>query len=212
MFSQAFYAVSDVCNHMTSMAATIYTVGHSNHSTEKFLALLKQHNVSAIADVRSTPYSRRNPQFNSKALALTLEANGISYVPLGKELGARSDDPSCYENGQVQYGRLAQTPLFHQGIERVLAGAGRFRVALMCAEKEPLDCHRTLLVSKALQARGAAVIHILASGQLEPHDETMLRLVKVSGLAHDDLFADRGQLIEAACAIRERKIAYSVVD
>jgi uncharacterized protein (DUF488 family) len=197
---------------MTSMDTTIYTLGHSNHSVEKFLALLKQHNITAIADVRSTPYSRRNPQFNSKALASTLEANGISYVPLGKELGARSDDPSCYENGQVQYGRLAQTPLFHQGIERVLTGARRFRVALMCAEKEPLDCHRTLLVSRALQARGAAVIHILANGDLEPHDATMLRLVKMSGLAHDDLFADRSQLIEAACAIHERKIAYSLAE
>jgi uncharacterized protein (DUF488 family) len=158
--------------------------------------------------VRSTPYSRRNPQFNSEQLAAVLEANGIAYVFLGKELGARSEDPSCYEAGKVQYQRLSQTPLFHRGIERVLAGIERYRVALMCAEKEPLDCHRTLLISLALERRGAAVIHILADGRIETHLDTMLRLIAKTGLAKDDLFADRTQLIDQACAIHEQKIAY----
>jgi uncharacterized protein (DUF488 family) len=186
----------------------IYSVGHSNHPLEKFLSLLRQHDIGAIADVRSTPYSRRNPQFNSKQLAAVLEANGIAYVFLGKELGARSEDPSCYEAGKVQYQRLAQTPLFHRGIERVLAGIERYRVALMCAEKEPLDCHRTLLISRALERRGAAVIHILADGRIETHLDTMVRLIAKTGLAKDDLFADRTQLIDRACAIHEQKIAY----
>jgi uncharacterized protein (DUF488 family) len=188
----------------------IYTVGHSNHPIEKFLALLSQHQITALADVRSTPYSRRNPQFNSKPLASALEAQGVVYVALGKELGARSDDPACYEDGRVQYRRLAQTPLFKQGIERVLTGAQRFRVALMCAEKEPLDCHRTLLVSRALELAGASIIHIHADGNTEPHHETMLRLVKKMGLSKDDLFADHAQLIDAACTIYEPKIAYQL--
>jgi uncharacterized protein (DUF488 family) len=188
----------------------IYTIGHSNHPIERFLALLQQHEITAIADVRSTPYSRRNPQFNSKALAAALEARSIAYVSLGKELGARSEDPSCYEDGQVQYRRLAQTPLFNQGIERVMTGTERYRIALMCAEKEPLDCHRTLLVSRALETKGAAIIHILADGGTETHHETMLRLVDRTLLSKDDLFADRAQLIEAACAIHEQKIAYQL--
>jgi uncharacterized protein (DUF488 family) len=188
----------------------IYTIGHSNHPIERFLALLQQHEITAIADVRSTPYSRRNPQFNSKALAAALEARSIAYVSLGKELGARSEDPSCYEDGQVQYRRLAQTPLFNQGIERVMTGTERYRIALMCAEKEPLDCHRTLLVSRALETKGAAIIHILADGGTETHHETMLRLVDRTLLRKDDLFADRAQLIEAACAIHEQKIAYQL--
>jgi uncharacterized protein (DUF488 family) len=170
--------------------------------------LLEQHDITAIADVRSTPYSRRNRQFNSKGLAAALEAKGIAYVSLGKELGARSEDPSCYEGGRVQYRRLMQTDLFNQGIERVLAGTQRFSIALMCAEKEPLDCHRTLLVSRALEAGGVSIAHILADGNIESNDDTMLRLVRKTGMAKDDLFADRAQLIDAACAIHEQKIAY----
>jgi uncharacterized protein (DUF488 family) len=191
------------------MGVNIYTVGHSNHPIEKFLALLQQHAVTAIADVRSVPYSRRNPQFNSNALAASLDAYGISYVSLGKELGARSDDPACYDkDGRVQYRLLAQTQLFNQGIERVLTGAQRYCVALMCAEKEPLDCHRTLLVSRALEKRGAAIAHILADGALESNQETMFRLVGKTRLPKGDLFSNDAQLVDAACAIREHKIAY----
>src|SRR5271168_4385774 len=114
------------------MAVSIFTVGHSNHPIEKFLVLLQQHEITAIADVRSVPYSRRHPQFNSKALAVCLDAHSVAYVSLGKELGARSEDPACYDkDGRVQYRLLTQTPLFNQGIERVLTGAQRYRVALM---------------------------------------------------------------------------------
>jgi uncharacterized protein (DUF488 family) len=188
----------------------IYTVGHSNHGIDKFLDLLRQHDITAIADVRSTPFSRRNPQFNSKNLAAALDACGIAYVFLGKELGARSEDPSCYEHGRVQYRRLAQTPLFNQGIERVLAGAERYRLALMCAEKEPLDCHRTLLVSRALEAKGITITHILADGGLELNQATLLRLVKKTGLASNDLFIEPAQLVDEACFIHEQKIAYQL--
>jgi uncharacterized protein (DUF488 family) len=191
------------------MAVNIFTVGHSNHTIEKFLALLLQHEITAIADVRSVPYSRRNPQFNSKALAAVLNAHGIAYVSLGNELGARSEDPACYDkDGRVQYRLLAETPLFNQGIERVLTGANRHRIALMCAEKEPLDCHRTLLVSRALERKGAAITHILADGVLETNIAAMSRLVKKAGLEKGDLFSDQAGLIDAACAIREQKIAY----
>src|ERR1700742_784406 len=92
---------------------TVLTVGHSTHPVDRFIALLKACEVSAIADVRSSPFSRFNPQFNRDALSKALRDVGISYVFVGKELGARSDDASCYENGQVQYGRLAKTPLFN---------------------------------------------------------------------------------------------------
>jgi uncharacterized protein (DUF488 family) len=187
--------------------ATVYTVGHSNHSIEKFLGLLSANGITAVADVRSRPFSRRNPQFNKERLAATLTQHGIVYVFLGKELGARSEDPSCYENGRVQYPRLAATPAFKAGIERALAGAEKFRVALMCAEKEPLDCHRTLLVSRALESAGASVAHILADGSLEPQEKTMSRLIELVGLSKGDLFQP-GDLIAAACRLREDKIAY----
>jgi uncharacterized protein (DUF488 family) len=187
--------------------ATLYTVGHSNHSIDKFVGLLTANGITAIADVRSRPFSRRHSQFNKERLAAALAQHEIAYVFLGKELGARSEDPSCYENGKVQYGRLAATPAFKAGIERVLAGAEKFRVALMCAEKEPLDCHRTLLVSRALESAGASIAHILADGSVEPQEQTMSRLVELVGLSKEDLF-QRDDLIAAACRLREDKIAY----
>jgi uncharacterized protein (DUF488 family) len=176
----------------------LYTVGHSNHPIDKFLDLLTGNGISAVADVRSQPFSRRFPQFNKERLAASLSERGIAYVFLGKELGARSDDESCYEDGRVQYPRLAATPLFKQGIARVLTGAEKFRVALMCAEKEPLDCHRTLLVSRALEQRGASIAHILADGSVETQAQTMTRLTRITK------HADVGE----ACRLREQKIAY----
>jgi uncharacterized protein (DUF488 family) len=138
----------------------------------------------------------------------TLAANGIAYVFVGAELGARPDDPSCYDGGRVQYQRLAATPLFIQGIDRVLVGAEKFRVALMCAEKEPLDCHRTLLVSRALERRHVAIAHILADGSIEHQPQTMTRLIDMVGLGGDDMFTDAAALAEEACRLRECKIAY----
>jgi uncharacterized protein (DUF488 family) len=187
---------------------TVYTVGHSTHSIEKFVELLRMNGITAIADVRSSPFSRHNPQFNREALAKDLKEAGISYVFVGKELGARSDDPACYENGRVQFGRLAQTSAFRSGIERVLNGTREHRIALMCAEKEPLDCHRTVLVARALEHEGAAIKHILADGRLEDQKDTMSRLLDAVGLPREDMFRSREELVADACELRERKIAY----
>jgi len=186
----------------------LYTVGHSNHPIEKFIGLLTANGINAVADVRSRPFSRRHPQFNKERLAAQLAQHGIAYVFLGKELGARSEDPACYEDGKVQYPRLAATAAFKTGIERVLAGAEKFRLALMCAEKEPLDCHRTLLVSRALERTGASIAHILADGSVEAQASTMSRLIDLVGLSKEDMFRERDDLIAAACRLREDKIAY----
>lgn len=187
----------------------IFTIGHSTHTVERFVDLLRQHGVTAVADVRSSPYSRFNPQFNRETLERALKEQGIAYVFLGKELGARSDDPSCYEKGRVQYDRLARTDLFREGLERVLKGAKSYRVALMCAEKEPLECHRTFLVSRALVSQGVPVSHILANGLVETHSVLMNRLIGVVGLSKTDLFRSNDELIEAACALQEERIAYT---
>jgi uncharacterized protein (DUF488 family) len=187
---------------------TLYTIGHSNHPIEEFVRLLTATGITAIADVRSQPYSRRHPQFNKERLAAELARHHIAYVFLGRELGARSDDPSCYEDGKVQYQRLAATELFKSGIERVLNGAAKYRVALMCAEKEPLNCHRTLLVGRALQRRNASIMHVLSDGSVEPQDQTMSRLIDLVGLSKEDMFLDRADLIAAACKLREAKVAY----
>jgi len=193
---------------MSATGNSIFTIGHSTHRAEAFLALLRQHGVEAVADVRSAPFSRFNPQFNREALEQCLKANGIRYAFLGKELGARSEDRSCYIDGRVQYGRLAQTALFQSGLDRVLQGAARYRVALMCAEKEPLECHRTLLVAKALVARGQPVLHIHADGHLETHEAAMERLLDVTGLPKADLFRSKEELLSEALARQEQQVAY----
>ena len=127
------------------MQDTVFTIGHSTHPQERFIGLLLKHGITAVCDVRSKPYSRMNPQFNREDLEEALLAQGIAYRFLGKELGARSDDPDCYVGGKVQYDRLAGTELFKQGLKRVIRGLKEdFRIALMCAEKEPLECHRTI--------------------------------------------------------------------
>ena len=187
---------------------TIFTIGHSIHPIERFLDLLEMNGITAVADVRSSPFSRHNPQFNKDMLPKDLKQRDIAYVFVGKELGARSEDSSCYERGKIRYGRLADTSIFKAGIERVLSGARKYRVALMCAEKEPLDCHRTLLVSRALEQRGVSILHILPDGSTEPQPRTMCRLLDLTGLPQVDMFYSHEQLIERACEMREEKIAY----
>src|SRR5271168_1164248 len=136
-----------------AMPVIVFTIGHSNHSPEHFLALLQRHSITALCDVRSHPYSLRNPQFNREELKESLRPHSIKYIFLGKELGARSEDPSCYDRGKISYDRLAQTALFQQGLDRIQEGTKTHRVAIMCAEKEPLDCHRTVLVARYLVVR-----------------------------------------------------------
>jgi uncharacterized protein (DUF488 family) len=191
-----------------SSPSVIYTVGHSTHTIEMLLNLLEQNDITAIADVRSSPFSRHNPQFNKDTLSAELRKRGIAYVFVGKELGARSNDPSCYESGKVRYGRLAKTSVFKAGIERVLSGAQKYRIALMCAEKEPLDCHRTLLVSRALEQRGVSIVHILADGRTEAQTQTMSRLLDLVGLPQVDMFRSHDELVATACELREERIAY----
>ncbi len=193
---------------MTVIETRVLTVGHSNHPLETFVSLLRQHGVTTLADVRSAPFSRFNPQFNRKPLDAALQAQGIAYLFMGHALGGRPEDRSCYENGRVRYDRLARTPLYREGIDQVIETAEVERVALMCAEREPLDCHRTLLVGRSLAERGVAVAHILGDGTLEAHDETMDRLLASVGLPVGDLLHSREQLIAEARALKEGRIAY----
>jgi len=129
---------------------------------------------------------------------------------LGRELGARSDDPECYLDGKVQYDRLAATPLFASGIDRLLEGSKNQRIALMCAERDPLDCHRALLVGRRLVDRGIHVAHILADGSLELHEDAMMRLREVFNLADNDLFYSGDDQLGIALSIQEARIAYVV--
>lgn len=191
------------------MQQTVFTVGHSSHRQEYFIGLLALHGITALYDVRSKPYSRLNAQFNREELKAVLPANGIEYCYLGKELGGRSDDPACYAEGKVQYDRLATTELFQYGLERVRSGMRQdFRIALMCAEKEPLECHRTILVARHLAAHGLDVQHIHADGTLESHADALGRLERMLNLAEDNLFLSREELSADAYHRQAERIAY----
>jgi uncharacterized protein (DUF488 family) len=187
----------------------IFTVGHSTHELDAFLGLLTRHAVTVIADVRSQPFSRI-AYFNRDALAVALKTRGIKYLPLGKELGARRDEQECYVDGQAVYERVATLPLFRQGLERVLTCARADVVALMCSEKEPLDCHRTVLVCRQLRPYGLPIRHILADGRIEEHAETEHRLMQLMGISprQGDLFSSTEDLLEQAYEARGREIAY----
>lgn len=195
-------------------APIIYTVGHSNVPIEGFVALLRRHGISAIADVRSHPYSRYLPHFSQPALRAALREAGIHYVFLGRELGARPDDTSCYEGGRAVYGRIAARPAFARGIERLRGGAAKERIALLCAEKDPIVCHRTILVCRHLRGAGTSIAHILADGSLETHADLERRLLQLHGLDQLSLFEPRPlpQLIGEAYDRQGEAIAYTRED
>ena len=188
----------------------VFTIGHSNHLAEVFLGLLLRHEIEEVVDVRSSPHSRFNPQFNRRTLQTTLAEARVGYVFMGAELGGRPADPACYDSeGRVQYDRLVQTGAFRAGIRQVIRWAGEHRIALMCSEKEPLDCHRTLLIAQVLTARGMAVAHIFADGDLERHAAAMDRLLDRLQLpGAGDLFRSREQIITDVVNRQARQVAY----
>lgn len=149
---------------------SVYTIGHSHLEMAQFVKLLEKHDISAIADVRSHPYSRYVPHYNRENLTESLKESGVHYVFLGKELGARQEDDRLYDTGgKVNFDKVSQTESFRSGLARVIKGAQSHKIALMCSEKNPLDCHRTHLVARNLVEEGVAVSHIMEDGRLENH-------------------------------------------
>ncbi|UBF26717.1 DUF488 domain-containing protein [Kovacikia minuta CCNUW1] len=160
----------------------LFTIGHSNHEIETFIALLHQHGVTALADVRSHPYSRYVPQFNQSPLRAALQDGGIRYVFLGRELGARAEDANCYLNGKAVYEKIAETQPFAEGIQRLVRGSATQKIALMCAEKDPITCHRAILVCQHLRPFNLEIHHILRDGGLESHIHLEERLLEMHSL------------------------------
>lgn len=194
------------------MRNVVYTIGHSSHSIEKLIELLTAHDVTAVADVRSRPYSRFRPHFNRESLSSRLKEAGIAYVFFGRELGGRPEDRACYVEGTVQYDRLARTSLFQEGLRRVAGGVKRHRISLLCAEEDPLVCHRGILVCRHLATKGIEAMHIRESGRLDGHDEALARLIKDLGLPERDLFRTSDTFVDEAYDRRGRQIAYTEKD
>jgi len=145
----------------------IYTIGHSDHDTGEFIALLRQHSITLVVDVRSRPYSRWAHQFNRETLARDLEEAGIAYRFMGDVLGGRPADPTLYdpERERPDYRRVAQSITYQAGIDRLLDLARTERVAVMCSEGDHRRCHRHLLIAQTLLERGVRVLHIQPDGR-----------------------------------------------
>ncbi len=187
----------------------LYTIGYANYDLEGFIHALKKRTVDAVADVRSQPFSRYKPEFNRSALRDSLKSAGIKYVFLGDLLGARISDNLLYENDRVVFERVSNSAPFLQGLKRIRKGLEDFSIALMCAEADPLICHRDILVCRALRSEVAEIFHFIDPDMVETNANSELRLLKIDNLDGNDLFAERDELIEEAYRRQGRKIAYT---
>ena len=189
-------------------AFDLFTIGHSNIPADRLIALLRGAGVDAIADVRSIPASRFCPWFSAKNLAPLLAGANLDYAFFGNALGGRPHDPSLYCDGVADYEAMAQRPGFRADLDRLLAMARERRLCLMCSERDPLDCHRCLLVARALAARGVSIAHSLHNGEVESHTATERRLVKAAGEDGDLFVTGHDERLAAAYRRRAGAVAY----
>jgi uncharacterized protein (DUF488 family) len=212
------------------MPEHLFTVGHSNLSIEEFIGLITKHQINVIADVRSHPYSSYLSHFNRDLLKFELLKAKFKYVFLGNELGARPKDLSCYINNKAIYSKITDSSDFQNGIKRILVGLNKYRVALMCAEKDPISCHRTILICKHLRQLDIKIDHIIDDKTLESQGQLEDRLLDLHGfdlgnnrlkipeILQLDLFGSvepsktsfisKAEFLEQAYLIQENKIAY----
>jgi uncharacterized protein (DUF488 family) len=195
----------------------LFTVGHSNWPFPRFIELLKSAGIDFVLDVRSRPASARNPHFSQPVFETTLRAEGFGYAFLGEELGGRPENPDLYrQNGAVDYQACRKSFAFQAGIERVAVEAARHRVALVCAEEDPLDCHRFLMISPALVAAGMVPVHLRGNPRLEFETQRAVedRLLAATGfgdVANNTLFPEaRAEALEKAYLIQAERAAFRV--
>jgi uncharacterized protein (DUF488 family) len=198
-------------NEASAGDSRVLSVGHSHHDLLRLIELLRAAGAETVADVRSSPFSRRLPQFNRPELELGLKAAGLAYVFLGDLLGGRPRQAELYDDeGRVDYRRVRATAFFRRGLERVERVREKYRVALLCAEEDPLDCHRGLMIAPALVERGIRPGHLRGDGRVETTAALEDRLLAATGLG--GLFAlaeeDRHEALAEAYTVMARKKAF----
>lgn len=191
------------------MENKIYTIGYSTFEIDEFIRIIKSHGITAVADVRSSPYSKFKPEFNKKEFQKELKKSDLTYVFLGQELGARVDMPDCYVNNKVDFKLVAQHAFFLNGITRIRTGMEKYNIVLMCAEKDPITCHRTILICRALRAFKIEILHILENGQIERHSDIEQRLLTLFNLQEPSIFETTEQRINQAYDLQAERIAYT---
>ncbi len=188
----------------------IFTIGHSNYENDRFIKLLTDHSINVIADVRQFPYSKYVPHFNKDCISKTLLKFNIKYIFLGDLLGARPQDSKYYTNNYVDFAKLAQASFFQEGLSRLKEGAKTLRIAIMCAEKDPVMCHRTILVCRNLRKSNLEILHILTDSTLEKNTITEMRLREIHKLQNNELFRSCEEIIEDAYNRQSKKMVASI--
>ena len=186
----------------------VLTLGHSNHPWPEFLELLQRNHVGCIVDVRSMPASRRCPQFNRNAVERALRDAGIGYRFLGDRLGGRPKDPAGYTEGVVDYDKVAKTSAFCEGLDQLAGLARAKRCCVMCAERDPLDCHRAILVARHLAPKGYSLSHIHGDGRIETQGEFERRLIDADEAPLLADVEDGRALLQLAYNRRGRRMAF----
>ena len=199
---------------------SVYTIGCSTNTLEQFLELLKIHDINCIVDVRSIPFSKYTNQFNRESLQSYLKKHNILYIWMGKEFGARRENKNLYSiQGYIDFEKVRKDIDFLYGVQRIKKGIAKgYKISLMCTEKDPIDCHRTILVAKGLEDNDIDVNHILQDGRLISQNKIEERLL-------DMYFKDRNQInfdmllgnskteeemIEEAYKRRNKEIGYEI--
>lgn len=203
---------------MTAQLREIFTIGHSNLSLEEFLGLLRAQRIEVLVDVRSVPHGGYARHFDKEELAPALKAGGVRYLFMGEQLGGRPNDAHLYSerrarNGKIErycdYDKVRDWPPFRDGVSRLREGARTYRIAVMCAERDPLNCHRGLLIAEVLRARGGRILHLIEKDRVEDHEQTRWRAVpekkrdelrRLPGTNRESLIAQflRAQAVEVA--------------
>lgn len=159
----------------------LFTIGHSNQDSQNYLKLLSDNLIQVLVDIRSHPHSKFAHQFNAATLKRALANKGIKYLYLGRELGGKPSDPSMYDKeGYALYHLMARSPSFLKAVQRLLKGLESCRIALMCSEEDPSECHRHLLIGRVMGREGVQVLHIRADGRVQPDEQITKNNVQVS--------------------------------
>lgn len=190
------------------MDQAIFTIGHSNLDISDFINLLLANKIELVVDVRSAPYSKLYPHFNRNPLEVSLTKNFIKYIFLGDSVGGRSNNLKDFSKGRVVYKKIAEKEEYVSSINTIIQNSSKYRIVLMCSEKEPLECHRTLLISRSIETHRVKILHIHRDGQIESQSEAIQRLLKIWKLDSPNLFGEDAERIDEAFTKQESKYAY----
>jgi uncharacterized protein (DUF488 family) len=190
------------------MDKAIFTIGHSNLDISDFINLLLANKIELVVDVRSAPYSKLYPHFNRNPLEVSLTKNSIKYIFLGDSVGGRSNNIKDYSKGRVMYKKIAEKKEYISSINTIIQNSSKYKIVLMCSEKEPLECHRTLLISRSIETHMVKILHIHREGQIESQSEAIQRLLKIWKLDSPNLFGEDAERIDEAFTKQESKYAY----